>query len=132
MHVRNQGYSSGYQPTDISDLIQFMFKLYRYGKFEGTFERYAGTLRIIIRGIDEKRMIVSGQLYSQYVRVLHDVEEFMKLYNKHEGYINDFIVMYEGRGEVLYEREGSELFEKYLGGMAFVHLDDIMETLSLM
>jgi len=95
------------------------------------FERYAGTLRIIVRGIDENRMIVSGKLYSQYVRVLHDIGLFMELYNKHERYINHFINIYESRREILYEREGCELFKKYIGGMAFVQLDEVMTTLRL-
>ena len=126
MYVHNPG-----QHTNTSNILEFMFKLHRYGKIDGVFQRYAKTLQVIIRGIDENRMIVSESLHNQYVRVLQDIDLFIELYNRHELYINDFIIEYEERNVVLYNQEGRDLYQKCLGGLAFVQLDEVMFTLRL-
>jgi hypothetical protein len=135
---RKYGHSSCYEPTDTSNIdendievMDFMFKLNAYVKIDGILERYASTLRILICGIDENRMTVRKPMYDQYVTVLHDIHLIMQLYNQHRMYINHFIGMYEKHGVLLHGTEGRALFDKYRGGMAFVQLDDVMQSLRL-
>jgi len=135
---RRYVHSSCYEPTDTSNIdendvkvMDFMFKLNAYVKIDGILERYATTLRIVIRGIEENRMAVTKPIYDKYVRVQHDIHLIMQLYDQHRVYINRFIGMYAQHGVLLHETEGRTLFDKYHGGMAFVQLDDVMQSLRL-
>ena len=127
-HERDTGYPSH---EDDRVILNFMLKLRRYGRKNGLFEQYANTLRILVSGIQDNKMKVTGKLYGFYLRVQHDVHKFIELYDKHEEYVNIFFIMFNEHRRILHREEGYTLFRTCIGGEAFDKLDDVMGTLSL-